>query len=186
MAPSDLPDLADALPSVEAAHRRLSAVLAEPDPTRRRAGALTAVALLLEAAGGPEVGNGVRTWLEVHGEALTLTTLTPTTLTPTTPPQGQPGEQATALARTVFAGTHRDQRTALARAGLGPGVAGTADAADGPRAARAAYAEQVLASRHGAVLAALDHLRTAWADSTAGSLSTGPRTSGPATLNRGR
>ena len=169
MSPSDLPELADALPSVEAAHRRLSAALSEPESAARRAGALGAVAVLLAAAGGGDVGNGVRTWLEVHGASLNVEF---------SPPERADGA-ATTLARMIFAGVHRDQCAALARAGLGVGdaegprarlAANAADgprvglgvgAMDGPRGARAAYAEQVLAARQGAVLAALIHLTAA-------------------------
>ncbi|MDP9436758.1 MAG: hypothetical protein M3P93_16845, partial [Actinomycetota bacterium] len=61
---TDLPDAADALPSADHHCRRATAHL-EGRPAR--GSLLEAIVALLEAAGGPDVGNAVRTHLERTG-----------------------------------------------------------------------------------------------------------------------
>lgn len=141
-----VPDLGDALPGAEwALDRGVQAA---------RSGADAAVqphlVALLEAAGGPDVGNAVRAHLERSGRS-------------------GPGDRGTGRWSAGVAGTadavldaayalhcaaQSDLRSALTASGLGSGLA------EGDRRrARAEHAATALAARDAAVRAVLDRLR---------------------------
>ena len=135
---SDPPELADALPGAERWCRQLVDRLAAPEgPTQLVVGLVG----LLEAAGGCDVGNGVRAYLERTGQVLSARVAT----------DDLRRRVLTAALRLHLAAA-ADLTGALVAAGL------SGSPADNGRAERAAYVERVLATRHEAVLAVLASL----------------------------
>ena len=152
---TELPDPADALPAADH-HCRLATAHLEGRPAR--GSLLEALVALLEAAGGPDVGNVVRTHLERSSAA------------PPTALAGDRGrERVLVAARCLHRAAESELRAALRAAGLDAVAAGDAatraadDAAERTarreRAAeRAEFVERVLAERRAAVDAVLDRL----------------------------
>lgn len=132
----DLPRLADALPPAE--HHCARAV-AHLEGRPSRGDLLDALVALLEAAGGPDVGNVVRTHLERTGAAV--------------PDRfgADDGRARVLLAATrLHAAAEHDLRERLRRAGLAD-PAGPSSQLPSGRATRARHAERVLQGRRSAV-----------------------------------
>ena len=139
----DLPELADALPG---AQRWLGQALERLDAADH-VGTVQSLVGLLEAAGGLDVGNTVRSHLERVGVF-------------------QPALRATvgsrrallAAALELYVASEHDLRQALDRAGLTAAGSGVQDDAAVRRDERAAFARRVLTSRRHAVETALGAL----------------------------
>lgn len=140
----DLPELADALPGAQRWCRQALERLDAAD----HAGTVQSLVGLLEAAGGLDVGNTVRSHLERVGAFR--------------PPLGGTDDARGALlaaARELYLASEQDLRQALGRAGLS--AAGSGDPDDDAtvrRDERAAFAQRVLTARTAAVEAVLGAL----------------------------
>lgn len=130
----ELPVLADALPGAQRACALAVAHLG--DDSAPPAAVVPALVRLLEAAGGPDVGNAVRAHLERYPARL--------------PEQLGTDEPRRRVLRAA-GGLHRAALDDLARALTSAGLTRQ----DPARSERAAYAERVLAARHEAVDAVL-------------------------------
>ncbi len=137
----DLPELADALPGAQRWFRQATERLAAAD----HAGTVQSLIGLLEAAGGLDVGNTVRSHLErVHPAQ------------PTLPAGVGDARDLLAAARELYLAAEHDLRQALGRAGLTATRAGDQDNdAALRRDERAAFAQRVLTARTDAVQAVL-------------------------------
>ena len=152
MTVSDLPELADALPSVAVACGRARDALSAThlEQHERSAAVVQAVAAMLEAAGGSQVGNAARTWLELQPSPLTADPVQP----------HDAHECAVRTARLVFAGSQTRVRASLSAAGLGPTPPGQPGGDVTPRTERAVFAATRLAEQEQAVHAVLDRIAT--------------------------
>ena len=166
---SEVPELADAMPGAERALQVAVQRAAEPGPSVDAV--VAALARLLEAAGGPDVGNAVRTYLERQAAAPEHV-------------HGQSRDGLLDVALRLHVAADQDVRDALARSGLRAGLAPPDIAPPGPHApdphapdpqppdphrpdpqpqdprhARHAFAARELAARDAAVRAVLQRLR---------------------------
>ena len=136
----DLPELADALPGAQ----RWCRQALERFDAADHAGTVQSLVGLLEAAGGLDVGNTVRSHLERVGASR--------------PPLGLADDARRSLlsaARELYLAAEQDLRQALGRAGLTAAGAGDQDDAAVRRDERAAFAQRVLTARRDAVEAVL-------------------------------
>ena len=137
----DLPDLADALPGAQRWFRQATERLAAAD----HAGTVQSLIGLLEAAGGLDVGNTVRSHLERVRPAQ-----------PALPAGVSEAADLLAAAGGLDRAAEHDLRQALGRAGLTAAGAGDQDdEAAVRRDERATFAQRVLTARSDAVQAVL-------------------------------
>lgn len=138
----DLPELADALPGAQRWCRQALERLDAAD----HAGTVQSLVGLLEAAGGLDVGNTVRSHLERVGA-----------FRPALRATDGPRSALLAAALELYLAAEQDLRQALGRAGLTSTGSSDDDAAV-RRDERAAFAQRVLTARRAAVEAVLQAL----------------------------